>query len=54
LRKITRTTGFIAGGKTHLLTVPLLTAPAQPVGINDASPGSAATFVLIHRLVSYR
>lgn len=33
---------------THFFAVPLLPAPAQAGGINDAGAGAAAAFVVLH------
>ena len=35
----------IQGRATHFFTVPLLAAPAQALGVNDAGTGSTAAFV---------
>jgi hypothetical protein len=34
------------GGKTHLLAIPALAAPAHALGIDDASAGATAPWIV--------
>jgi hypothetical protein len=48
-----RTGGRIQGRSAHFFAVPLLAAPAQALGINDAGPGSAAAFIFLHGNIKF-
>jgi len=45
---VERHVGVIGLGKTHLLPVPCLAAPANTLIIDDAGPRSAASWVISH------